>query len=95
MSHHPYPNADRALRQVHRGRIRWEQPADSLAPWVLNMRQAFSTLRLPDGFKGPLPNAVMMVGPGRAVADGVSAPVHDATLDATEAHRCGVVRIVQ
>lgn len=93
MSHRPYPNADRALRQVDRGRVRWVQPAESLTPWLLNMRQALSTLCLPAGLKGPLPSAVMTVEPGRAVIDEVSAPVRDATRDAAEAHHRGVVRI--
>ncbi|MFD4795904.1 hypothetical protein [Streptomyces anulatus] len=76
MSHRPYPDADRALRQVHRGRIHWVQPADSFTPWLLNVRQAFSILRLPAEYKG-LPHSregAFIRGPEIGYRDALDSP---------------------
>lgn len=141
MSHRPYPNAERALRQVtlrhgsdcprcgHRdhshprsggqyvcSRERNGMPScrecaerllrlvgSPLRGMVESMSQinvqmpsfSFAPARsvVPPGRDGPLPNVAMVVTPGRAVVGGVSSPVRDATRDAMEAHRRGVVRI--
>ncbi|MGW1814167.1 hypothetical protein ACWCQM_11475 [Streptomyces sp. NPDC002125] len=141
MSHRPYPNADRALRQVtlrhgsdcprcsHRDHAHPRSGGQYVCSRELNgvpscrecadrllrlkagplggMAESLSRInvQMPSfnfvaarsvmlpGYEGPVPNVAMVVTPGRAVIDGVSAPVHDATTDATEAHHRGVVRI--
>ena len=131
MSHRPYPNADRALRQVtlrhgsdcprcgHRDHAHPRSGGQYVCSRELNgtpscRECADRLLRLKAGPLGGMAESLSrmnvqmpsfnfvaarsvmppgVVTPGRAVIDGVSAPVRDATRNATEAHHRGVVRI--
>jgi hypothetical protein len=85
MGHRPYPNADRARRQVGRGRLRWVEPTAGGTPWLLNVDRTFSTVRLP----------VVTVSPGRAVLPGgISVEVEDGSVPVEEAVRQGVVTLM-